>query len=173
MCDAGTIGLGMMAVGGVTSAIGAAGQADITRANYQYNAAVGRMNAKLAELRGEEAVELGRMSEQQVARGAKRVKGSQVAAIASSGVALGSDTALDILAGTDVLAAQDIMTVRENTRKAVFAEELAAIEARTGAAFAEAGAAGVSPELAAGTSLINTTGQVAERWYLQSKSKEG
>lgn len=177
MCDTGTtpggFGTAAMIGGGIVSAAGAAGEARITRANYQYNALVGEFNAKLAGIRAQDAIELGRMTEQEVVRGAEKVKGAQVASIAGKGIALSSGSALDILAGTDILAARDIDVVRENTRKAVFAEELAAIEARTGAQISRTAAEGISPELAAGTSLINTTGQVADRWYKMSRTTSG
>lgn len=172
MCDLGGLSLGLTALGGASSAIGAAGEAEITRSNYLYNAAVGEFDAKMAEVRIQDTIERGRFAEQEVARGAKTTKGAQIADIAGSGVTI-SGSALDILSGIDVVEAVDQGIVQENTRKAVFADEVAALDARTGAAFDRASARGIDPAIAAGTSLINTAGQVASRWYNQRRAETG
>ena len=171
MCKGG--GLGLQTAGGIAEALGVGAEAAATRSAYQYNAVVGEFNAKLAELRKEDAIERGRLAVQDVAREAKESKGKQVAAIAGSGIQLGVGSALDILAGTDIIAEVDISTVEANTRKEVFAEEVSALNLRTGAAFERVSAAGISPGLAATTSLINTGGQVARQWYKQQKTITG
>lgn len=173
MCDSGNVSLGLSAIGGLSSAAGAYGEAAMTQMNYRHNAAVSRFNAQLAERRAEDAMELGRIAEQDVARGARQAKGSQVASMASSGIALSSENALNILAGTDVLAARDVDTIRENTRKQVFAEEIAAQDARTSAQFADIEARGSDPGMAATSSLINSTSQVASRWYDMKRARDG
>lgn len=164
---------GLEIFGGLVSAIGAGNEAEGARSAHQYNAIVGEFNAKLGELRKEDAIERGRLAEMDVERGAKRLKGEQVSAIAASGVQLGVGSALDILAGTDIIAETDIGTVRANTQKEVFTEEVNILNARTGAQFDTASAAAISPSLATTTSLINTGGQVASQWYARNKSKTG
>ena len=173
MCDLGGLSLGLTAIGGLGAAAGAAGEAEITRSNFQYNAMVDDFNAELAEVRIQDTVEQGRFAEQEVARGAKQVKGAKVAEAAGSGLLLTGGTSLDILSGIDIVEAVDQGIVQENTRKAIFADEVAALDARTSASFARAGAAGIDPAISAGTSLINTAGQVAGQWYTQSRATKG
>ena len=172
MCDLGGLSLGLTAIGGISSAAGAASEADITRSNFLYNATVGEFGAEMAEIRIQDTLEQGRFAEQEVARGAKRAKGSQIAEVTGRGIRL-SGSALDILSGIDVVEAVDQGIVEENTRKAVFTDEVAALDARTGAAFDRASARGIDPAIAAGTSLINTAGQVASRWYTQRRAEAG
>lgn len=154
-----------MLAGGAMSGLGAYSEAQQVQQNYLYNAQVAEKSAELAEERIADALDLGGRAETGVARKAKQVKGAQVSAGASSGIALSSQSLLSVLAGTDVLEAYDIETVRENTRKEVRALEEEREEAHRQAFRQRKAAAGTSPSMALTSSLLGSATSVAGKWF--------
>ena len=158
------VGAILATLGMIGGARGAAAEAAQAKSNYMYNAMISEFNAKLAEMRIDDAIERGQFEEQQIRSSARKVRGSQKAAIASSGIQLGIGTAADVLTSTDIMAERDIGVLRENVQKEIFAQEIEALNQRTAARFGQQSAAGISPGKAATTSMLSSAGQVASQW---------
>ncbi len=133
----GNFGLAAQAGAGLLGAFGAfqAGSAK-SDANL-YQAQVAKNNAVLAKLQGEEiarradvnaerALARGQQNQVNVALAARKMLGSQAAALASNGIVVGQDSALDIERDTRAFAALDQETAVHNA-------ELEAHAIRTGA----------------------------------------
>lgn len=157
-----TAALGLQAAGGFMTALGARDEAKQIQQNYLYNAQIAEKNAELIEMRIADALELGQRQEAAVGRKARAVKGAQATAGASSGLSLSSQSILNVLAGTDVLEAYDIETVRENVKK-----DVKALEIEREMAYQEAfqqRMAAFATDSGFASSILNTATSVARGW---------
>lgn len=151
MCNPAYIALGAMAVGAVTSAVGAKNASQARKDAANYNASVQDQLALDAERRGAESAGQLRMETRQL-------KGSQVAALAANGIDVNQGSALDILAGTDMLSILDEETLLRNAAREAYGY-------RTEATMYRRAADSESPSRAFMTSLIGGATQVAGSWY--------
>lgn len=156
MCDLALFTVGMQAVGGVTSAVGAYNTSKANQATFEYNQGIYGNLAADAETRGTQAAVRHRMA-------TKSLKGKQIAAFASRGIALDEGTALDVLASTDILSAMDEQTILDNAAREAYGY-------KSKASLQGFAAAGESPGLAAATSLLGSAGSVASSWYKLSSA---
>jgi hypothetical protein len=184
----------MMAAGAVNSAVGAYYSAKSQQAQQQYQAAIGQVNASLAESdatlldlnssisesQGRLTLMAGQREEQSVRLRTAQLKGTQRASLAASGVDLGEGSAARVLATTDYMGEVDARTVQANAARSAFGyqvqannQKFAAMSARVqganytaGSAFATANANTINPAASATTSLIGSAGQVATSWYM-------
>lgn len=181
----------------LTSAAGASASASGQRSQLEYQAAMGKLNAAMAEsdasllemnasitkTQGQIAIQQGQREEQRLRLGSAQVKGTQRAGFAANGVDLGVGSAARVLATTDYMTEVDAGEIRANAARAAFGykvqeanQKFAAMSARAqgfnytaGSAFASATASGISPMASGVTSLLGSSGQVAQAWYMQKK----
>lgn len=130
MCDFGII------LTAASTMIGAAGQ--VQQANAQadaeeYNAKVADMNATLSERRARDALERGKLEEQQKRREVAQIEGRQKAAMAANGVDLSFGSPLDTLVDTAVMGELDALTIRSNTAREAYDHQVAAVNGRADA----------------------------------------
>jgi hypothetical protein len=124
MCEPTTIALGaslaLSAVGAATTAYGQvqAGKAAEGQANYQ--AAVGRNNAIIAERQARDSEERGAADELAQRRQTAAILGKQRAGMAANGVDLSSGSPLDILGDTAAFGELDALTVRSNAAREAY-----------------------------------------------------
>lgn len=156
MCDVSMAMLAFSGLGAATQAYGAYSSAKGAQNAYNYNAQVGDMQARDALDRGH------RDAVRQQGRTARAI-GEQRAALGASGIDLGSGSALDILAGTDIVGAVDTATILENADREAWAY-------RTGATMDRYKAKAQSPLMAGGSALLNGVGSVAKQWYALSET---
>ena len=153
MCDAETtaqLGLLFQTGAGVAGAAASYDKAKIERA-------VNESNAEFAERQAQDALTRGGRAEVVLRNRAARLKGAQKAKLAGGNVQL-QGSALDVLEETDAMADADAEVIRANAQGE-------AAGRRAEAAGYRARANGISPGMAAGTSLLSSAGQVADRWY--------
>ena len=154
-------------VSAVTSYFGGQQQAKAARARGEYEAGVAQNNQILAERQARDAKARGETSAQTHAMKVKQLIGQQRAALAGSGVAVDTGSALSITEDTAGIGALDIATIRHNAdREALgfrtqgmnFAAsgELASLRAEGEAAAASGAGYGA---------LFGGIGSVAEKWY--------
>jgi hypothetical protein len=143
--------MGTSLLGTMVQARGAAQAAEGQRAAYQYNAQVGEMQAQDALSRGEQAVVRHNLQ-------VKQLKGRQIANLAANGVDVTSGSALDILAGTDIMADIDAQVIRQNAEREAWGY-------RAGSTLDRYSASQQSPLLASGGTLLNGVSSVAGKWY--------
>lgn len=160
-----TASLGLQAVGGVTSAMGAYSQSKGTKAAYEYQAAVNRNNATLAEWQARDAITRGQRSEQTQRLKTAQLKGSQRARLAANGVAVDEGSALNILNDTDFMGEADALTIRDNAAREAWGHRNQAAGYASDASMLSARAAAESPFKAAAGTLLTSAGSVANSWY--------
>lgn len=154
MCDP-TLFMVAQGAGAVSSAYGSYTSAKASKAAAGYNAAVNDLKATDAITRGEQAVVQQRMQVSQL-------KGSQIASMAANGVALDGQSALDIFASTDALAAIDEATTRQNAQRE-------AEGYRRGAELDRYQQRSINPTMSAVSSLLGSSSRVADSWYRYSE----
>ena len=125
--------------------------------NAQMEETVAKNNATLADAQAQDALTRGAQAEAKLRRGAARLRGSQEARLAAGNVQL-QGSALDILEETDSMADADAAVIRKNAGNEAWAR-------RTEAAGYRAQARGISSGMSGFTSLLSSSGRVADRWY--------
>jgi hypothetical protein len=138
MCDFGLI------VGAASTLVGVAGakqQADAQASAQQYNARVQDMNVVLNERRARDALERGKLEEQQKRQEVAQIESRQRASMAANGLDVGYGSALDVLVDTATLGEIDAMTIRKNTANEAYDFRTAAANNRADASLARANAA--------------------------------
>lgn len=116
--------------------LGAAGQVQQGQAAKEageYNAKVGEMNATLAERRAKDALERGKVEEQQKRQEVQGVLGRQQAAMAANGVDITFGSPLDTLIDTSTMGELDALTIRTNTAREAYDFRVDAANKRAGA----------------------------------------
>jgi hypothetical protein len=179
--------MAMQIGGAATSAIGAYGtasanrialnsQANIAEINARIASTVGEYNAGISERKAQTALKQGEREQQRSRLGTAQLKSSQRAAMAANGIDLGSDTATNILTGTDVMGEIDADTIRQNAVMSAWGYRAEGANARiqssiqagnlTVDASQRRGAANaINPFMSATSSLLGSAGGVAQSWY--------
>ena len=152
--------------GSIASAAGAYGQAGVQRANLGAQAAVADANARIAEINAQTELADGQQRIATATAQYGRLKSSQRAALGANGVAIDEGSAADVQQSTDALREADKAQLEINAMRSAFGQ-------RTQAGMARANAAGISPGMAAATSLLGSGGLVAQRWYQFGKGSGG
>lgn len=155
----------IMAAGAGVSAMGAYRQSEATKAGYEYQSAVNRNNAIIAEWQAQDALQRGQTAEQRQRLKAAQLKGSQRAALAARGVALDEGSPLAILQDTEFMAEQDALTIRDNAAREAWGYRTQSRNYTNDASMLNARADAESPFGAAATTLLTGAGTVASHWY--------
>lgn len=153
------LGAGVGAYGSVQ-----AGKAAQEQANYQ--AAVNRNNAVLAEFQAKDAVKRGDIEEKRHRAMVAKMVGSQRAAFASNNVALDSGSPLDVIGDTVQMGEVDALTIRYNAeqealgfkRQAENYRNSATLAVLGGKADAQAGNIGAFTSVLGGASQLGSIG---------------
>ena len=159
--------------GSIASAAGAYGQAGVQRANLGAQAAVADANARIAEINAQTELADGQQRIATATAQYGRLKSSQRAALGANGVAIDEGSAADVQQSTDALREADKAQLEINAMRSAFGQRTQATNFRTQAGMARANAAGISPGMAAATSLLGSGGLVAQRWYQFGKGSGG
>lgn len=133
-------------------------------------ARIAEINARIADGNARAASEQGNFQERQIKFQGTRLKSAQTAKYASSGIDIaGSNSALAVLSSTDVMTEADVIQTRANAVRAAWGQKIEATNLRNTARSARATAAGISPGMAAASSLIEGAGKVSQSWYAFDK----
>lgn len=130
MCD---IGIALTLGATLLGAVGQVQAGQAQAAASEYNAKIGEMNAKLADRRARDALERGKVEEQQKRREISQLQGRQKAAMAANGVDLTFGSPLDTIVDTAVLGELDALTVRRNAAREAYDYEVEGVNRRAGA----------------------------------------
>jgi hypothetical protein len=160
------LSLAATAASGVMAAGGAVAQGRAQKKQAAYQAQVERNNAQIATWQAADAVQRGRIEEQNQRLKVARIAGSQRAGFASSGVELGSGSPLDVLMDTAQLGELDALTIRSNAEREAYgyttqSSNLTAQSGLTRMAGRNAQTAGY---ISAGSTLLSTAGTAADRY---------
>lgn len=156
--------------GAATSALGSYYSASTQRIAMNGQADIADINARLAESGAQSALLQG---QQQVTAHTLKVgqmKSRQRAAMAANGVDLGTGSAAETLATTDIMKEIDTNTLTANAVRNAFGYRTQAVNFQNEALGKRAGASMISPAGAAFSSLLGGAGGVAKSWYSYSKA---
>ena len=152
----------MLQAGGVaTSTVGSYYAAKGQKTALKLQARIAEVNAKIAEGQSRDALQRGERQEQGTRMGAAQLRSSQRAAMGSSGIDLGSETAAAVLTSTDYLTEVETNTIKANALREAWGFRMDAGQSRSEASMARATARGISPAGEAFSTLMTGAAQVA------------
>ena len=152
----------MLQAGGVaTSTVGSYYAAKGQKTALKLQARIAEVNAKIAEGQSRDALQRGERQEQGTRMGAAQLRSSQRAAMGSSGIDLGSETAAAVLTSTDYLTEVEANTIKANALREAWGFRMDAGQSRSEASMARATARGISPAGEAFSTLMTGAAQVA------------
>lgn len=154
----------------VLSAGGAYGQAAGQKSLLSYEANMAEINAGLAERSAQTELLRGQFEEQKARLAAAQQKSSQRAQMAGAGIDLGVGSAARVQTSTDLINEIDVNTLHANAVRSAWGYRIEGVNLKNEAALKRATAAGISPGMAAATSLLGSASQVAGSWYGMAKS---
>lgn len=174
-----TYGPVLAIMGAVQGAIGSYYQAQSQQyqlnsqaSNMRFQGAMADLNARGAEFTAEQYLEQGNRQIGKVTMRAGQVKSAQKAAMAANGIQLGEGSAAEVVATTDLMKETDALTINANSVRAAASARAQATNyvnqsmlAGVSANNLSTSANGISPGLAAGTSLLNSATSFAGGWY--------
>lgn len=159
--------LAATAIGTGVSVMGQMQAGKAAKAQGEYQAAVGRNNAILAQRAADDARRRGEVAAADQARKGSQLAGRQRAILASNGVLVGEGSALDILGDTAAQTKLDELTIRNNAEREALGYEAQGMNFQSQAEMDLL--AGTSARSAAGWNAFGTAlsgaGTVAQRWY--------
>lgn len=158
MCEPVTIAYAVAAAAG---AYGAYSSSQNAKAQAEYQSDVAQANATMAGYQREDALRRGEEDAQQAARQAERMRGTQVARLASNGLDITSGSSLSILEDTAFFGAQDVQTIRNNAAREAWGYSVQADNAMASSQMYTSAAKAQNPGRAAGLSLLSSAGQFA------------
>lgn len=155
----------------VFTALGTLRQGKAEAAAHRYQAAVARNNQVYANRAAREAEEKGQREEYVQRLKTKAMVGRQRTAFASNGVLVDRDTAALATADTAQFGELDALTLRDNASReaARFRAQGANYAAEAGLLDWKAKDAKESSKLAAFTTLLTGSAEVADKWYQYKK----
>lgn len=153
MCEPTTIALAATAVAGGLAAKGQYDQGQVAKQ-------VGRNNQIMAEYAAQDALKRGEESAISVRMRADQLKGKQRASMAARGLDLGVGTAAELQDQTDFFGQVDQATTRNNAQRDAWSARASGDAAR-----AQGDAAARQANISAFSTLLNTSSQVAGKWY--------
>ncbi len=158
--------------GAAMSALGAYSSAKSKRLELQGAADMSDLNAGMSEQAAQQELARGNAAVAASSARAGQVKSSQRAAMAANGIDLGEGSAAEVLASTDLSNEADMQTLTANAVRAAWGQRIQATNFSYDERSKRAGAAGISPSMAAATSLLGSAGQIAGSWYSMNKGKK-
>lgn len=158
MCEPTTIALTVAAVAG---AYGAYSSSQATKAQNEYMEDVERNNATIAGYQRDDAIARGGEEANRVQREAERMRGTQVARLASNGLDINSGTPLAILEDSVFFGQQDAATARGNAAREAWGYDVQRQNAMSTATMYSNAAKAQKPGQAAALSLLSSAGQYA------------
>lgn len=139
MCELTTLlMIGSTVMGGVSSIQ----QGNAAAASANYNAQVSDMNAKVADQNARDALERGKIEEQQKRQEVAMLTGRQKAAMGANGVDIGFGSPLDTLVDTAMLGEIDALTIRSNAAREAYGYNVQGANGRADAALSRSSAKG-------------------------------
>ncbi len=148
------------------SAFGQWKQAQSQKAMYAAEAKIAKQNQKIANAQADDAIKRGGEADIELRRRYAQTRGSQVAKLASNGVALDEGSALSVLQDTDMFEQIDSQRTRNNAQREAWGYRVQGENYAADAAMSRAAGravAGAAP-LAIGGSLLSSAAEVSDKW---------
>lgn len=162
--------LALMAAGAASNVVGSYQSAKGQQSALRFQADIADQNARIAELGAQSELQRGQREEQATRLKTAQLKSTQRVAMAANGIDLGEGSATDILTSTDVMGEVDANTIAANAVRSAWGYRTQGMNAKNEALMKRATASGISPGMAATSSLLGSAGQVAGAWYSLNKA---
>ena len=148
-------------IGGIASSFGDYYASQGEKLSLHHQARIDELNARTAELRAKDALRRGARDEQVVRLKTSKLKSSQRASFAARGIDLTSETAVNILAETDIFGEIDANTVASNAAKEAWGYRTEGLNYQNQAMINRTTAGNISPFMDAAPTLLDTADSVA------------
>ena len=139
----------------------------------EYNAAVARNNAKIAEMQANDAIERGKLERQAHERKVRALYGKQTAALSKNGLDLNSGSPQNILSDTELFGQMDANSISQDAERKAWAYRVQASNDEAQAQGYDYQADSTNPMMAAGGSILSGAGSVASKWLSNSTPSSG
>lgn len=177
----GLLGMSMAATLSTASTLAAVGmqaqgayaQSKAAQAQANYAAQVADNNAVVAEYHAQDAIKRGDDEAARIRREAAQLSGLQRNRLAAGGLDLAEGTAAELQAQTEFFSLVDQNTAKENAAREAWSKRQQGNQFSSDANMQRATARSISPGTAAVTSLLGSSGRVADSWYQNSPSNYG
>lgn len=157
--------LALQAGGLLTSTVGSYYSARSQASSLGHQANIAEINARIADLGAESALEQGKQQVAERTLRAGQERGAQRAALAANGVVLNEGSSAEIQASSALMKEIDANTLRANALRSAWGYRMNAGNLRSEATMARATARGLNPLGSAATTLLGGATSVATSWY--------
>lgn len=151
--------------GAVVGMIGSYYSAKSSKIQMQTAADLAEINARIAERGAQSQLAAGQQQAGQVSLRAGMMKSTQRASMAANGIDLGVGNAAEVQASTDLMKEIDMNTVEANAVRAAWGYRTQGVNMQNEAIMRRATASSISPVGSAVSSLVGSSGAVAQSWY--------
>ncbi len=159
-------------IGGmISSSIGSFFSAETQKYQLKTQAIIADTNARIAELGAQTALNQGQQEIGNLTLKAGHLKSAQRVAMAANGIDLGEGNAAEVLASTDIMKEVDKNTIQANAVRSAWGYRMQGTNFQNEALTARNTASGISPGMAATSTLIGKATDVATSWYMMSEGK--
>lgn len=165
MIDLASLSLGLQTAGAISGAVGGFYSAKMTKNQLAFEANMARINARIAEIGARSALDRGQKEVAGLTLQAGQLKSRQRAAMAANGIDLGTGSAAEVQASTDLMKELDKQTLEANAVRSAWGYRTEAANLQSAAMMKEGSAAGINPLMAGASSLLTGATQVASSWY--------
>lgn len=165
-----TPALAIQAAGAGMNAVGSYAGAAAQQASLRSQARISEINATMADAAGRAELMASERQQNQIYLRGAQVKASQTSAYAANGIDVGVGTPVNVATSADYVTQVDANTAAANGIQAAWGRRIEAGNYRRQAVSQRATASGISPGMAAFSSLLSSASQVASSWYTSSKS---
>lgn len=159
------ISLGSMIFGGLLQGYGAISASRQLASSLEFQAEIGEINGRIADRAAQGAERRGRQQKAGVRTRGQQIKGAQRARLAANGIALDSDTAIELQTDTDYLTELDAEEIERAAVAEAWGYRTAATNQRNTALVSRGTAAGIDGAASGFNSLLGSAGAVASHWY--------
>jgi hypothetical protein len=155
--------------GMATGAIGSYYSSQSKASSLSFQADMDALNAQQSERQAQHALYQGDRQAGKVSLQYGQVKASQRAGMAANGVDLGTGSAAEVQASTDLAKEMDMNTIAQNATMSAWGFRTQALNYSNQSKISRAMAGSISPIGSAFTSMLGSAGSVASSWYRYSK----
>lgn len=166
----GNFGLGAQAFGAAQSIIGTYYSAQAQRSALRFQVEMQEINARIMEGQAQAELFSGQRQIAALTMQAGQLKSRQRTALAANGVDIGTGSAAELQASTDIMKEMDVNQINANAVRAAWGMRTQATNLTNDAMQKRYAASQISPAMAAGTSLLGSATAVASSWYNMNKS---
>lgn len=151
--------------GAVSSAAGSYYGAAVQKINLESQARMAEVNARIAEMGAQSALNQGHKQAASLTLRAGQMKSTQRTAMAANGIDLGEGSAAEVQASTDTMKDIDQNQILANAVQSAWGYRMQKVGSQNDALMARANAKGIKPGMALATSLLGSATSIASSWY--------